>query len=92
MKIQNIQTQKTQIDSKIRNAYINFSEMTISVVAIDAEYQGKMIRGYGFCSNGRYAQCQIIRDRFLPRIANTDLIENLDEKEARSTGERASWF
>ncbi|MFZ9008945.1 MAG: hypothetical protein ACO211_10710, partial [bacterium] len=73
MKIRNIQTQKAHIDSNIRNAYINFSEMTISVVVVNAEYGGKLIRGYGFCSNGRYAQCQIIKERFLPRIFNSDL-------------------
>jgi L-alanine-DL-glutamate epimerase-like enolase superfamily enzyme len=79
MKIRNIQTQKAYIDSNIRNAYINFSEMTISVVVVNAEYGGKLIRGYGFCSNGRYAQCQIIKERFLPRISNSDLSKVLDE-------------
>ncbi len=79
MKIVKIQTEKARIDSNIRNAYINFSEMTISVVAVDAEYQGNLIRGYGFCSNGRYAQCQIITDRFLPRISKASISEISDE-------------
>lgn len=79
MKIVKIQTEKARIDSNIRNAYINFSEMTVSVVAVDAEYQGNLIRGYGFCSNGRYAQCQIIKDRFLPRISKASISEISDE-------------
>ncbi|MEK9763332.1 MAG: mandelate racemase, partial [Deltaproteobacteria bacterium] len=79
MKIVKIQTEKARIDSNIRNAYINFSEMTISVVAVDAEYQGNLIRGYGFCSNGRYSQCQIIIDRFLPRISKASISEISDE-------------
>ncbi|MGB0708642.1 MAG: enolase C-terminal domain-like protein, partial [bacterium] len=78
-KIVKIQTEKARIDSNIRNAYINFSEMTVSVVAVDAEYQGNLIRGYGFCSNGRYAQCQIIKDRFLPRISKASISEISDE-------------
>jgi len=41
-----------------RNAYIDFSQMTASVVAIetDLEVGGKPVIGYGFNSNGRYAQ------------------------------------
>ncbi len=45
------------IASSIRNAYIDFSQMTASVVAIftDATRDGKPLVGFGFNSNGRYA-------------------------------------
>jgi L-alanine-DL-glutamate epimerase-like enolase superfamily enzyme len=44
--------------------------MTISIVAIETDIirNGKPLIGYGFNSNGRYAQGGIIKDRILPRI------------------------
>src|SRR5207244_6413665 len=44
------------IKSEIRNAYIDFSQMTVSVLALvtDVVRQGKPVVGFGFSSNGRY--------------------------------------
>jgi D(-)-tartrate dehydratase len=58
------------ISSPIRNAYIDFSKMTTSLVAVvtDAVRDGKPVVGYGFNSNGRYGQGGLIRERFAPRI------------------------
>jgi L-alanine-DL-glutamate epimerase-like enolase superfamily enzyme len=58
------------ISSPIRNAYIDFSKMTASLVAVvtDAVRDGKRVVGYGFNSNGRYGQGGLIRERFAPRI------------------------
>ena len=58
------------ISSDIRNAYIDFSKMTASVVAVvtDVKRDGKRVIGYGFNSNGRYAQSGLLRERFIPRI------------------------
>jgi len=44
------------IASSIRNAYIDFSKMTTSLVAVvtDAVRDGRRVVGYGFNSNGRY--------------------------------------
>src|SRR5665213_2412432 len=58
------------ISSPIRNAYIDFSKMTTSVVAVvtDAVRDGRRVIGYGFNSNGRYGQGGLIRERFAPRI------------------------
>ena len=46
------------ISSPIRNAYIDFTKMTTSLVAVvtDAVRDGKRVVGYGFNSNGRYGQ------------------------------------
>ena len=54
----------------MRNAVIDFSSMTISVVAVvtDRVVAGKPIVGYGFTSNGRYAQSGILRERMIPRL------------------------
>jgi L-alanine-DL-glutamate epimerase-like enolase superfamily enzyme len=62
------------ISSPIRNAYIDFTKMTTSVVAVvtDAVREGKRVVGYGFNSNGRYGQGGLIRERFAPRLLETD--------------------
>jgi len=66
------------------NAYITFTDMTISVVAIetDVHRDGKPVIGYGFSSNGRYAQAGILADRFLPRLAAADPASLIDEANA----------
>ena len=58
------------IASPIRNAYIDFSKMTTSLVAVvtDAFRDGRRVVGYGFNSNGRYGQGGLIRERFSPRL------------------------
>ena len=72
MKITAIRDVVVPIRSEIRNAYISFSEMTVSAVAIhtDAVRDGLPVTGYGFHSNGRYAQSGILRDRIIPRLLN----------------------
>ena len=51
-----------------------FSKMTASVVAVvtDVKRNGKRVVGYGFNSNGRYAQSGLMRERFIPRIMSAD--------------------
>jgi D(-)-tartrate dehydratase len=58
------------IASPIRNAYIDFSKMTASLVAVvtDVVRDGRRVVGYGFNSNGRYGQGGLIRERFADRI------------------------
>ncbi|MBV9757605.1 MAG: mandelate racemase/muconate lactonizing enzyme family protein [Alphaproteobacteria bacterium] len=62
------------IASPIRNAYIDFSRMTTSLVALvtDAVRDGERVVGYGFNSNGRYGQGGLIRERFAPRLLEAD--------------------
>lgn len=62
------------ISSPIRNAYIDFSKMTTSLVAVvtDVVRDGKRVVGYGFNSNGRYGQGGLIRERFASRITEAD--------------------
>ena len=70
MRIVDIREQTASIASPIANAYIDFSKMTCSVVAIvtDVMRDGRRVVGYGFNSNGRYGQGALMRDRFLPRL------------------------
>lgn len=70
MRIVEIQEAKASIASDIRNAYIDFSAMDVSVVKIttDVVRAGAQVVGYGFNSNGRYSQSGILRNRLLPRL------------------------
>jgi len=68
------------IASPIRNAYIDFSKMTTSLVAVvtDVVRDGRRVVGYGFNSNGRYGQGGLIRERFAPRVLEADPAGLLD--------------
>ncbi|MFK7700702.1 mandelate racemase/muconate lactonizing enzyme family protein [Pseudomonas caspiana] len=74
MRIVDIREKTVSIASPIANAYIDFSKMTCSVVAVitDVIRDGKPVIGYGFNSNGRYGQGALMRDRFLARITEAD--------------------
>src|ERR687897_240877 len=66
MRIVEIRETVVPISSSIRNAFIDFSTMDVSVVAIvtDIERDGRRIVGFGFNSNGRYAPQGLLRHRF----------------------------
>ncbi len=70
MRITDIRETVVPISSPIRNAYIDFSKMTASVVAVvtDVMREGRPVIGYGFNSNGRYAASGLLNERFLPRL------------------------
>jgi D(-)-tartrate dehydratase len=74
MRIVAIHETVVPISSAIRNAYIDFSKMTTSVVAVvtDVVRGGDRVIGYGFNSNGRYAQSGLLRERFIPRLMSAD--------------------
>lgn len=74
MKIVDIRERTGSLKSNMRNAFIDFSQMTVSLVAVvtDVVRGGKPVVGYGFCSNGRYAQGGILRERFIPRLKSAD--------------------
>jgi L-alanine-DL-glutamate epimerase-like enolase superfamily enzyme len=82
VKITAIYSASVPLASEIRNAYIDFSKMTASVVAIvtDVKRRGKPIIGYGFNSNGRYAQGGLLAERFIPRITNAEPRDLLDDE------------
>jgi len=74
MKILDIREIAVPIKSGIRNAYIDFSQMTVSALAVitDVVRDGKRVVGFGFNSNGRYAPSGLLRDRFMPRLLAAD--------------------
>ena len=74
MRITDIRERTVPINDPIANAYIDFSKMTCSVVALvtDVVRDGKPVVGYGFNSNGRYGQGALMRERFFPRLREAD--------------------
>ena len=74
MRIVDIRETVVPIKSQIRNAFIDFSQMTVSVLALvtDVVRDGKPVIGFGFNSNGRYAPSGLLRDRFIPRLKAAD--------------------
>src|SRR5277367_1562029 len=87
MRITDLREVTAPIASPIANAYIDFSKMTASLVAVvtDVVREGRTVVGYGFNSNGRYGQGGLIRERFAPRVLEAepksllnDAADNLD--------------
>lgn len=81
MRIVDIVEVTKPISSPIRNAYIDFSKMTASLVAVvtDVERHGRRVVGYGFNSNGRYGQGGLIRERFRDRVLEAEPASLLNE-------------
>src|ERR1700761_3919767 len=82
VRITDIREVTQPISSPIRNAYIDFSKMTTSLVAVvtNVERNGRRVIGYGFNSNGRYGQGGLIRERFANRILEADPASLLDKQ------------
>jgi L-alanine-DL-glutamate epimerase-like enolase superfamily enzyme len=80
MRIVKILECSASLRSTLRNAFIDFSRMTLSVVAVvtDVVREGKPVVGFGFNSNGRYAQGGVLRERLIPRILDADADSLLD--------------
>jgi len=82
MKIVAVRDAVVPIKSEIRNAYIDFSQMTASVVAVvtDVVRDGRPVVGFGFNSNGRYACSGLLRERFIPRLTGAKPDALLDDR------------
>ena len=81
MKIIDIREMVVPIKSPIRNAFIDFGQMTVSVLALitDVVREGQPVVGFGFNSNGRYAPSGLLRERFIPRLRAADSQAVLDD-------------
>ena len=79
------------ISSPMSNAFIDFSTMDCSVLALvsDVVVDGEPVVGYGFNSNGRYSAGEILRRRILPRLLEADPDSLLDE--AGTLSPSAAW-
>jgi L-alanine-DL-glutamate epimerase-like enolase superfamily enzyme len=83
MRIVDIRERTAPIASPIANAFIDFSKMTLSLVAVvtDVVRDGRAVIGYGFNSNGRYGQGNLIRERFAPRVLAAEPGSLLNEQD-----------
>jgi D(-)-tartrate dehydratase len=92
MKIKAIHSKTVPISSSMRNAYIDFSKMNVSVVSIvsDVVRNGKPLTGYGFNSNGRYAQEGMLKTRFIPRLMESRE-EDLLQDDGQNFDPRKAW-
>ena len=84
MRITEIREISAGLASTMRNAVIDFSKMTLSVVAVvtDARRDGYPIIGFGFNSNGRYSQGGVLRERLIPRLLEVEADSLLDDEGA----------
>ncbi len=82
MRIVEVREKTVGIRSDIANAWIDFSQMTCSVVAVvtDVLRDGRPVIGYGFNSNGRYGAGGLLRERFIPRLMAADPDSLVDEE------------
>ena len=81
MKIVSAHERVIPISSSMSNAFIDFSTMDCSILALvsDVVVDGKPVVGYGFNSNGRYSAGDILRRRILPRLIDAPAGRLLDE-------------
>lgn len=81
MRIVSVHESTIPISSQIRNAWIDFSNMDSSIIAVvsDVIRDGKPLVGYGFNSNGRYSVGDILRRRVIPRLLAADPEDTLND-------------
>jgi L-alanine-DL-glutamate epimerase-like enolase superfamily enzyme len=91
VRILEVRERAVPISSEISNAYVSFRTMTVSTVAVvtDLKRQGRPVVGFGFNSNGRYAQSGLLQERFIPRLLAADPDELLDPDGGNLDPERA---
>ena len=80
MRIVEVRERTFPIASQIRNAVVDFSQMTLSLAAVvtDEVRDGRPVVGFGFSSNGRYGQGSLMRERFVPRLTGAEPDSLLD--------------
>jgi D(-)-tartrate dehydratase len=81
MRIVAVHERTVPMAAPIANAYVSFARMTASTVAVvsDVVREGEALVGFGFNSNGRYAQGGLLRERFIPRLLDADPGDLADE-------------
>jgi L-alanine-DL-glutamate epimerase-like enolase superfamily enzyme len=70
MRIVEVRELAVPLAGAVANAVVDFSEHTVSLVAVvsDVVRNGRPLAGLGFNSIGRFAQSGIIRSRMVPRL------------------------
>ena len=70
MQITAIRECTVPLQGNVANALVNFSEHTVSLVAVctDVVHDGRPVVGLAFNSIGRFAQGGLLRERLIPRL------------------------
>jgi len=81
VRIVEVRERTVPMAASMTNAFVSFARMTASTVAIvsDIVRDGAPLVGFGFNSNGRYAQGGLLRERFIPRLLEAgpdDLVDD----------------
>lgn len=81
MKIIDVREASIPLEGNVANALVNFSEHTVSLLAVvtDVVRAGKPVSGIAFNSIGRFAQSGLLRERFIPRLLRATPGELLTE-------------
>jgi L-alanine-DL-glutamate epimerase-like enolase superfamily enzyme len=81
MRIVEIRESALPLSANIQNSVVNFSEHTVSLVAVvsDVMRNGRPVVGVAFDSIGRYAQSGLMRERFIRRLMAAKPEELLEE-------------
>jgi L-alanine-DL-glutamate epimerase-like enolase superfamily enzyme len=81
VRIVEVRERTVPMAAPMRNAFVSFARMTASTVAVvsDVVRDGAPLVGFGFNSNGRYAQGGLLRERFIPRLVEADAGDLVDE-------------
>ena len=81
MRIVEVRERTVPMSAPMSNAFVSFARMTASTVAIvsDVVRDGEPLVGFGFNSNGRYAQGGLMRERFIPRLLEADPGDLVDD-------------
>ncbi|ABM60351.1 mandelate racemase/muconate lactonizing enzyme family protein [Verminephrobacter eiseniae] len=90
MRIVDIREISVPLKGNVSNALVNFSEHTVSLVAVfsDVVRNGKPVVGVAFNSIGRFAQHGLLHERFIPRILKCTP-ESLLESDGRTFSAKA---
>lgn len=74
MRIKAIRQVAVPMRGNIANALVNFSEHTVSLVAVltDQQVEGRPLYGLAFDSIGRFAQGGILEERMIPRLLRAE--------------------
>jgi D(-)-tartrate dehydratase len=81
MRIKAVAERTVKVDSNVRNARVDLSQMTVTVVAVitDQVVSGRPLVGFAFNSFGRYGCGGAMRERFIPRLLAAEPGSLLDE-------------
>lgn len=81
MRITAVAERTVKVESPVRNARVDLSEMTVTALCVvtDASADGRPLVGFAFNSFGRYACGGPLRERFIPRLMAMAPADLLDE-------------